>query len=122
MVPTRLPQATEATRGGVQGATAVQAIAANGTTILAWTNNRLRQLIAVVLPTMVQADITNSTTGRKAVTGALIASNAGGGTAATELTQAQVEDETDTTFGLVSGERLSQAVAEFESAGGGGGG
>ena len=36
------------------------------------------------------------------------------------LTQAQSEDETDDTFGLVSGERLSQAVAAFESAGGGG--
>ena len=43
----------------------------------------------------------------------------GTGTTAPELTQAQVEDETDTTFGTVSGERLSQAVAEFESAGGG---
>jgi len=29
----------------------------------------------------------------------------------TELTQTQVEDDTDTTFGLVSGERLGQAVA-----------
>ena len=38
------------------------------------------------------------------------------------LTQAQVEDNTDNTFGLVSGQRLSQAVAEFESGGGGGGG
>ena len=46
---------------------------------------------------------------------------ASGGGASTELTEAQVTDETDTTFGLVSGERLSQAVAEFESAGGGGG-
>ena len=35
------------------------------------------------------------------------------------LTQAQAEDNTNTTFGLVSGERLSQAVAEFESGGGG---
>ena len=33
--------------------------------------------------------------------------------------QTQVEDETSTDFGLVSGERLSQAVAEFETAGGG---
>ena len=38
---------------------------------------------------------------------------AGGGGAGTELTQAQVEDETDTTFGQVSGERLAQAVAVF---------
>jgi len=29
----------------------------------------------------------------------------------TELTQTQVEDDTDTTFGLVSGERLAEAVA-----------
>src|SRR6056297_1534117 len=29
----------------------------------------------------------------------------------TELTQTQVEDDTDTTFGLVSGGRLGQAVA-----------
>ena len=38
------------------------------------------------------------------------------------LTQTQVEDETSTVPGLVTGELLSQAVAEFESAGGGGGG
>ena len=114
--PYTLPQATEATRGGVQGATAVQAIAASGTTILAWSNNRLRQIIAVVLPTataaqaiaatgtgrvvwtvtrlralvtaalptMVQTDIDNSTTGRKAVTGALIAANAGGDAASVD--------------------------------------
>ena len=37
------------------------------------------------------------------------------------LAQAEVEDETSTVPGLVTGERLSQAVAEFESAGGGGG-
>ena len=41
--------------------------------------------------------------------------------AGTELTQAMVEDETDTTFGLVSGERLSQAVAVFATGGSGGG-
>ena len=40
--------------------------------------------------------------------------------AGTELTQAMVEDETDTTFGTVSGERLSQAVAVFATGGGGG--
>ena len=33
--------------------------------------------------------------------------------AGADLTQTQVEDETDTTFGLVSGERLAQAVAVF---------
>ena len=38
------------------------------------------------------------------------------------LTQAQVEDETDTGYGLISGERLAQAVAEFATGGGGGGG
>ena len=110
-------QATEANKGGVRGATAAQAIATSGTTILGWSNNRVRQLVSSALPAMTQADIDNATTGRKSVTGALIASNAGGGT---ELTQAQVEDETDTTFGSVSGERLAQAVAVFESGGGGG--
>ena len=45
----------------------------------------------------------------------------GGGGGGTPLTQAQVEDETDTTFGTVSGQRLAQAVAEFESGGGGSG-
>ena len=78
------------------------------------------QYVSVALPAMTQADIDNATTGRKSITGALLADNAGGGAAADELTQAQVEDETSTDFGLVSGERLSQAVAEFESAGGGG--
>ena len=48
-------------------------------------------------------------------------SGGGGGGSATELTQAMVEDDADTTFGLVSGERLSQAVAVFESGGGGSG-
>ena len=106
-------QATEANKGGVRGATAGQAIATSGTTILGWSNNRVRQLVSSALPAMTQADIDNATTGRKSVTGALIASNAGGGT---ELTQAQVEDETDTTFGSVSGERLAQAVAVFAPA------
>ena len=36
------------------------------------------------------------------------------------LSQSEVEDETSTVAGLVTGELLSQAVAEFESAGGGG--
>ena len=72
-------QATEAAHGTVRGATAVQAVAASGMAILGWSVNRIRQLVAVALPTMVQADIDNSTAGRKAVTGALIASNAGGG-------------------------------------------
>ena len=43
-----------------------------------------------------------------------------GGGGGTELTQAQAEDATDTTFGTVSGERLAQAVAANESGGGGG--
>ena len=106
-----ITQATEATLGGVRGATALQAIASSGTTILGWTNNRLRQFIAAALPpataaqaiaaagtdrltwtvtrlrelvtaalpTMTQTDIDNATTDRKAVTGELIAANAGGG-------------------------------------------
>ena len=74
----------------MRGATAGQAIATSGTTILGWSNNRVRQLVSSALPAMTQSDIDNATTGRKSVTGALIASNAGGGT---ELTQAQVEDE-----------------------------
>ena len=117
-----IAQATETLLGGVQGATALQAISVSGTDILGWSINRLRQLVSVALPAMTQDDIDNATAGRKSVTGALIAANAGGGAAAAELTQAQVEDETDTTFGLVSGERLAQAVAEFESPGGGGSG
>ena len=43
--------------------------------------------------------------------------NTGNGTSAPELTQAQVEDATSEVFGVVSGERLSQAVAAH---GGGG--
>ena len=74
-----ITQATEATLGGVQGASALQAISSSGTDILGWTINRLQQLLSVSLPTMAQSDIDNATTGRKAVTGALIADNAGGG-------------------------------------------
>ena len=74
-----LPQATESTLGGVQGATAVQALSTSGTTPLGWSINRARQTIQSALPTMTQTDIDNATTGRKAVTGALIADNAGGG-------------------------------------------
>ena len=43
-----LPQATESARGGVQGATQAQAEAASGTTILGWTNNRIRRLIRLI--------------------------------------------------------------------------
>ena len=38
-------QATEADLGVVRGASALQAIAANGTDILGWSNNRIRQLV-----------------------------------------------------------------------------
>ena len=106
-----ITQATETALGGVRGATAVQAIASSGTTILGWTNNRIRQILAAALPpataaqaiaatgtdrlawtvtrlrelvtaalpTMTQTDIDNATTDRRAVTGELIAANAGGG-------------------------------------------
>ena len=74
-----ITQATEATLGGVRGASALQAISSSGTDILGWTINRLQQLLSVSLPTMAQSDIDDATTGRKAVTGALIAANAGGG-------------------------------------------
>ena len=46
-----LPHATETTRGGVHGATQIQAEANAGTTVLGWTNTRLRQLLAVALAT-----------------------------------------------------------------------
>ena len=46
-----LPHATESTRGGVHGATQIQAEANAGTTVLGWTNTRLRQLLAVALAT-----------------------------------------------------------------------
>ena len=43
-----LPQATESELGGVQGATQAQAEGASGTTILGWTNNRIRRLIRLI--------------------------------------------------------------------------
>ena len=46
-----------------------------------------------------------------------IATPSGGGGGGTELTQAMVEDETDTTFGTVSGQRLAQALAVFAPGG-----
>ena len=46
-----LPQATESELGGVQGATQAQAEGASGTTILGWTNNRIRQLIRLIYTT-----------------------------------------------------------------------
>ena len=72
-------QATEANKGGVRGASALQAISSSGTDILGWSVNRMGQFVSVALPTMAQSDIDNATTGRKAVTGALIAANAGSG-------------------------------------------
>ena len=74
-----ITQATEATLGGVRGASALQAISSSGTNILGWSVNRIGQFVSVALPAMTQADIDNSTTGRRAVTGALIAANSGGG-------------------------------------------
>ena len=85
-----ITQATESDLGGVRGATATQAIANSGTTILGWSNNRLRQLNADALPTMVQTDIDNATTDRKAITGALIAANAGGGGGTDDQTATEV--------------------------------
>ena len=69
----------------------------------------MRELVTAALPTMTQTDIDNTTTDRKAVTGELIAANAGG--APPELDPDMVEDATDETFGTVSGQRLAQAIA-----------
>ena len=44
--PYVLPQSTEADLGGVRGATEAQAKAARGSTILGWSNSRIRELIA----------------------------------------------------------------------------
>ena len=49
-------QATETNLGTVRGATSTQASAASGTTILGWTNNRIRALITAALPTVSGAD------------------------------------------------------------------
>ena len=46
-----IPDATEADRGTVRGASSAQATAASGTTILGWANNRIRQLIHLIVPT-----------------------------------------------------------------------
>ena len=67
--PYVLPQATESIRGGVEGATQAQAQAGSGTTILAWTNNRIRQLIQAALPTVSSADASaGSSSSRRAWT------------------------------------------------------
>ena len=50
-----LPQATESDLGGVEGASQAQAQSTTGDTILGWTNTRIRQLIAVALPTVTNA-------------------------------------------------------------------
>ena len=64
-----LTQATEDTLGGVQGADATQASAASGTTILGWSNNRLRALVTAALPTVSATDAsTGTSTGRRAWT------------------------------------------------------
>ena len=55
-VSSALPQATESVLGGVQGATSTQASAASGTTILGWTNNRIRALINAALPTATNSE------------------------------------------------------------------
>ena len=59
-----LPQATESDLGGVQGASQSQAQSGSGSTILGWTNNRIRQLITAALPTVTnaQAIATSGTT------------------------------------------------------------
>ena len=65
--------ATEDAAGVVQGATSAQSVAASGTTILAWTNNRIRQLITAALPTVSAGDSTAGTsTARRAWTAARV--------------------------------------------------
>ena len=51
-----LPQATESALGGVQGATALQAISNSGTDILGWSVNRVGQAVSVRLPTVGQTE------------------------------------------------------------------
>ena len=109
-----LTQATEAALGGVRGATALQAIAANGMEILGWSINRIRQLVSVALPTMVQADIDNSTTGRKAVTGALIASNAGAAVAVVAVGMV-IGQASDRYTGAISGNPVTVALNTNET-------
>ena len=65
-----LPQATESDLGGVQGASQSQAQSGSGSTILGWTNNRIRQLITAALPTVTNAQaIATSGTTRLSVDG-----------------------------------------------------
>ena len=118
-----LPQATEAARGGVQGATSAQATGTSGTTILAWTVNRLRQLLAVQLPTVSQPDAEAGTaTARSAWTAqrvgqaiAALATGGGGGGGTDDQTAAEVSvDATgyDGTGNLESTDTDVQAVAD----------
>ena len=60
-----LPDATESVKGGVQGATSAQASAASGTTILAWTQNRIRQVITAALPSGTSGEATGTTAVRR---------------------------------------------------------
>ena len=92
-----ITQATESTLGGVRGASAIQAISSSGTDILGWSVNRMGQFVSVALPAMAQSDIDNSTTGRKSVTGALIAANVGGGGNGGTDDQTAAEVSVDTT-------------------------
>ena len=63
--PYSLPNATESVKGGVKGATSSQAAAASGTTILAWTNNRIRQVVASALPSGSSAEAQGTTNVRR---------------------------------------------------------
>ena len=60
-----LPDATEAIKGGVKGATSAQASGASGTTVLAWTNNRLRQLVTAALPSGSTSEAQGTTSVRR---------------------------------------------------------
>ena len=60
-----LPTATESVRGGVKGATSAQAGAASGTTILGWTQNRIRQVIAAALPSGSSSEAQGTTAVRR---------------------------------------------------------
>ena len=60
-----LPAATESVRGGVKAATSSQAAGASGTTILAWTNNRIRQVIASALPSGSSSEAQGTTNVRR---------------------------------------------------------
>ena len=105
-----LPQATESTLGGVQGATAQQAIAANGTNILGWSVNRVRQAIAAALPTATNAEAqSNSGSVRRIWTvnrlRALVTA------ALPTVGQAEAEAGTAATRRAWTAERVAQAIA-----------